>query len=261
MIVSSPKGARRWSPLGARCATFAAPFRSQRKRRNEPGGPQVQTRSPVGRRRRYPGRTPARALALLCVGGAAIVLLACGIIGCTPVEDGYGYGGFRELDHSVAMRDEAGIQLGEEYSDYSKSGRGALPADPERHTAAAAVLLYIPNRLLDLLDVFRADVGAGPTTGGVVRLSRFVQAGMRSVAPFSLRAGLRGRKVPLFLESSSEFGISPAWVASKDRDVGDFEVGAGLDLFVIGAYAGVDLGEAFDFVLGLVGVDVADDDF
>ncbi len=153
------------------------------------------------------------------------------------------------------------VELGEEYEDYKKTGPGRTVRHEEESSTWRKVLLYLPNRFLDFLDIFRFDVGVGPAAGGVLRVTKYGQAGIRSLAPGSLRVGLRGRKVPVFLESSNEFGIGPAFVQSHDRTVGASEVGAGVDLFLVSAYLGVDFASFGDFLLGIGCIDLAEDDF
>ncbi len=121
-------------------------------------------------------------------------------------------------------------------------------------------LLYLPNRLLDLLDIFRVDVGVGPSFGGVVRVTEYGQAGYRQMMPLSLRVGDFGRQFPGMVETSNEFGVGPLFAPSADRKVCPGEVGLGADLFVAGAYGGVCLDEVVDFVAGIFLVDVKDDD-
>ncbi len=150
------------------------------------------------------------------------------------------------------------VVLGDEYTEYQKLKPGKTPKQETPFWRKA--LLYLPNRFLDLIEIVKADVGVGPSFGAVVRLTKYGQVGARSVAPFSARAGLRGRKFPLFLEHSSEFGIGPLFVESHDRSVGSGEVGAGVDLVVAGAYLGVDFVALTDFFLGIFGADVSDDD-
>jgi hypothetical protein len=152
------------------------------------------------------------------------------------------------------------IELGEEYRDFKKTGKGGIPAEDEQGVSVRSVLLYLPNRLLDIIDIFKFDIGVGPSFGAVVRVSKYAQAGARSVSPVSLRVGLRGRKIPVFLESSSEIGISPAFRQSHDRQVGTGEVGAGLDLVAFGVYAGVDVVAIADFLGGIFGFDPSEDD-
>jgi hypothetical protein len=124
----------------------------------------------------------------------------------------------------------------------------------------AEVLLYIPNRVLDLIDVFRIDVGIGASVGGVVRVTKYAQGGYRQMLPVSLRVGDFGRQFPVVVETSTEIGISPAFKQSADRDVCDAELGLGLDLFLLGGYGGVCLDEVADFVGGIFLVDFKGDD-
>ncbi len=122
------------------------------------------------------------------------------------------------------------------------------------------VLLWIPNRILDAYDVFRIDAGVGPAVGGVLRLSKQGQMGYRQISPFSLRVGAFGRNSPVKVETSNEFGIGPGYVASKDRQVCPGEIGLGLDVLLVGGYAGICSDELLDFVAGIFFFDVKDDD-
>lgn len=121
-------------------------------------------------------------------------------------------------------------------------------------------LLWIPNRLLDLIDVFKVDVGGGPAVGGVVRISKYAQAGYREMSPMSVRVGALGRRAPVLVERANEMGIGPAFASSPDRIICPGEIGVGLDLFIVGGYAGVCVDEAVDFLGGLFLFDVKDDD-
>jgi len=120
-------------------------------------------------------------------------------------------------------------------------------------------LLWLPNRILDLIDVFKIDAGVGPALGGVVRVTKYAQAGIRTIAPMSVRVGLMGRQAPFMIETSSEIGISPAFSQSDQRNVCPGEFGLGLDLGV-SLYAGVCVDEAVDFLSGLFLVDIKNDD-
>ena len=124
----------------------------------------------------------------------------------------------------------------------------------------ADVLLWLPNRILDLIDVFRIDVGVGPSFGAVARATKWGQIGYRQMAPASLRVGDFGRQIPFLLETSNEFGIGPAYVNSSDRHVCDGEFGLGADLLVAGAYGGVCVDEFADFIAGIFFIDLKDDD-
>jgi hypothetical protein len=124
----------------------------------------------------------------------------------------------------------------------------------------AEVLLYIPNRILDIIDIFRVDVGVGASVGGVVRVTEYAQLGYRQMMPVSLRVGDFGRQFPVVVESSNEIGVSPAFKQSADRDVCEAEIGLGLDVLLVGAYGGVCLDEVADFVGGIFLIDFKGDD-
>lgn len=123
-----------------------------------------------------------------------------------------------------------------------------------------AVLLWIPNRVLDVVDIFRLDAGVGLSYGAVARISRYGQVGYRSMSPWSVRVGDFGRTAPVLLERSNEFGIGPGYVESKDRKVCPGEVGVGADVVLIGAYGGVCVEELLDFAAGLFFLDILGDD-
>lgn len=124
-----------------------------------------------------------------------------------------------------------------------------------------ALLLYIPNRILDFIDIFRADVGFGPSEGAVARVTKYGQAGSRSMDPSSLRIGLMGRRLPVMLETSNERGFGPSFKKSSQRKVCWGEIGAGLDLWIAGAYVGACPDELVDFAAGLLMFDLKDDDY
>lgn len=122
------------------------------------------------------------------------------------------------------------------------------------------ILLWIPNRVLDLIDVFRVDLGVGPSFGAVVRVTKYGEIGYRQMAPASLRVGDFGRQMPFLIESSNEFGVGPAYVNSSDRKVCPGEIGLGADILVAGAYGGVCVDEFADFIAGIFFIDLKDDD-
>ena len=156
------------------------------------------------------------------------------------------------------------LELGEEYSEHSKPvrSRSADPrAEKESRSLIVSALLYLPNRVMDLLDIFRVDAGIGPSFGAAVRVTKWGQVAYRDMSPASLRLGLRGRRSPIFLERTSEFGIGPLFLGSKEREVTPFELGVGADIFLVGVYAGISFDEIFDFFAGIVGFDPSDDGF
>lgn len=150
------------------------------------------------------------------------------------------------------------IELGDEWVEFrnERSQRAASARD----AFDCGGWWYLPNRVLDIFDIVRADLGLGLSTGAVGRITRWGQFGYRDVDPYSLRVGLFGRDWPVLVEQSVEQGIGPWFNQSRERDVADFELGAGLDLFVAGAYVGLNVGGAVDFVGGLFCLDPSQDD-
>ncbi|NMC63652.1 MAG: hypothetical protein GYA55_10870 [SAR324 cluster bacterium] len=122
-------------------------------------------------------------------------------------------------------------------------------------------LMWLPNRIMDFIDIFRVDVGVGPAVGGVVRLTKYGQMGIRTFKPVSYRLGDFGRQEPILVEQSGEYGVGPSYVNSKDRKVCSAEFGLGLDVFLVGAYAGICFDEFTDFVAGIFTADPKHDDF
>lgn len=125
---------------------------------------------------------------------------------------------------------------------------------------ASKILLWLPNRVLDLIDVVKLDVGVGPMVGGVVRITKYGQVGFRGVAPATLRAGAMGRRAPVMIERANEMGIGPAFLESPDRIICPGELGVGLDFIFVGAYAGICVDELVDFVGGIFTADIKEDD-
>jgi hypothetical protein len=124
----------------------------------------------------------------------------------------------------------------------------------------AEVLLYIPNRIIDFIDIFRVDVGVGASVGAVVRVTKYAQAGYRQMLPVSFRVGDFGRQFPALVETSNEIGVSPLFKQSADREVCKAEIGLGADALVVGAYGGICLDEVADFLGGIFLIDFKGDD-
>ena len=122
----------------------------------------------------------------------------------------------------------------------------------------AHVLLWVPNRALDFFDIFRVDVGLGNSYGGVIRLTKYAQAGYRK-APHSVRIGLLGRQAPFMVEEGKEYGIGPGYTDRINRKICPGEFAIGIDAFAA-AHAGLCLDEAVDFLAGIFFLDVKNDD-
>ena len=130
-----------------------------------------------------------------------------------------------------------------------------------RPTVLTQILLWVPNRIADIIDVFRLDVGVGPATGVVIRISDNFQAGYRVMSPLSFRVGNFGRDYPWLIETSNEIGITPAFRQSSQRKVCGSELGVGADLLIVGGYGGICIQEVADFIAGIFFIDLNQDDW
>jgi hypothetical protein len=154
-------------------------------------------------------------------------------------------------------------------------GLGASWQDEEEDEDSAGpvgiawgILMYIPNRIFDVLDIVRARVRIGPGFAIGARVTEYADVFLGSYA--SVYVGLpgpRGRmipRLPVGLESKSGAELSVADVtleAGLGPDYGIAESGFGLQLGLIGFDIGVDVVEIFDLVVGLFTFDPMDDDF
>lgn len=145
-------------------------------------------------------------------------------------------------------------------------GEGAAEAKEEK-SSAHVVLMYLPNRLLDLLDVGRLRGRLGPGTAVGVRATDWVDLYLGAYT--SLFAGLPGPRmepkvpIPVGLETKSGVEAGP-WDATLTGEFGpDYsptEFGASLHLLLIGLDLGIDPVEVADFFTGIVNYDLRKDD-
>ncbi len=142
-----------------------------------------------------------------------------------------------------------------------KPGWQQFPPELEEREWWMDVILWVPNRVLDFIDIFRVDAGVGPAYGASLKITQHGQAAYRKMEPFSLRVGAFGRQAPVMVETTDEIGIGPYMQESLDRQTCPGEVGIGADLLLFGAYGGICVDEFGDFLAGLFFLDLMDDDF
>jgi len=144
---------------------------------------------------------------------------------------------------------------------------------PGAHTACAqqrgdTILLYLPNRLFDLLDIVRLRVRGGPGFAVGVRATEAVDAQVGVyTSVFAGIPGPRARRrinLPVGLENYAGAEISAA-AGSSDRGLtgpnyGTLEFGGGFQFGLLGLDVGVDPGELADFVTGFFLIELVEDD-
>ena len=151
--------------------------------------------------------------------------------------------------------------------DETKPSEEQQEEDTDEHSTIHEILLYIPNRVLDLFDIFRARVRVGPGVAVDARATSVAAAYAGTYA--SVYAGLPGPRLrriprsPIGLESHNGVTVSVA-DATADGGIGpnysDTEIGVGLQAGIIGFDLGFDPVEIADFFTGFLTIDLRDDD-
>jgi hypothetical protein len=145
---------------------------------------------------------------------------------------------------------------------------GELPAKPcpppavcpkvDKGGLLHMVLYYVPNRVLDFIDIGRLSVGFGVGYGVNVRLTELAEVGLGCYE--STRFGMKGRVLPIYEENIDEAGVAFLGFVNGCLQRDPTEIGADLHVGVIGAQAAVSLAEAADFIVGFLLIDLQGDD-
>ena len=132
-----------------------------------------------------------------------------------------------------------------------------------------ALLMYLPNRIFDALDVVRLRVRMGPGLAAGVRATEAADIGFGAYTSWFVGVpGPRGRRranLPIGLESYVGAEVSVV-SAGEDEDnkegpnYGALEIGAGVHAGVAGVDIGIDPGELVDLAAGLLFIDLLRDD-
>lgn len=129
------------------------------------------------------------------------------------------------------------------------------------------IVAYVPNRLLDVVDIVRSRLRVGP---GVALGIRATEAADLFVGNYTtLYAGLPGPRnrriprLPVGIESRTGVEVSAADVSTgfgAGPDYSSTEFGFGLQAALIGLDVGMDPVELLDLITGLFFVDLREDD-
>lgn len=150
----------------------------------------------------------------------------------------------------------------------STSGQTAPPATTNDCRILRTIALYLPNRLLDVVDVCRVRVRVGPGFALGARLTDYGSIYLGSYR--SVYLGLPGpRKMPVprspvGLEEWKGivlFGVDATDETSHGPDYQNSEIGVGVHLGLLGADVGVDPVDLWDLVAGFFFLDPKGDDW
>jgi hypothetical protein len=178
---------------------------------------------------------------------------------------------------SVAAPDARNSGSSAETADVKDSETSAMADQPtaesavetpekEGHSVGHAILLYIPNRILDVLDIARLRVRVGPGAAVGVRATKLVS--LFAGAYWSVYAGLPGPRLepkvslPIGLENIAGVGVSLADLTtggSTSPNYSGTEFGVSVHALLVGLDVGVDPVEVFDLVLGFLFIDIRGD--
>ena len=142
----------------------------------------------------------------------------------------------------------------------------AAPSEPKRERHP--VLMYIPNRIFDILDIVRLRVRVGPGLAVGARATEAVDANLGAYASiFAGIPGPRGRpkiNLPIGLENYAGAEVSVVGTSDEGSHrphYGALEVGAGVQAAILGLDIGIDPGEIVDLATGLLFIDIIGDDY
>ena len=156
------------------------------------------------------------------------------------------------------------------YTAAASSEPGASPAkyvwveEDEHHGVLHTVLLYIPNRIFDILDMVRARLRLGPGLAIDLRATEFadVFAGAYTTVFIGI-PGPRGKPEinwPFGIEARAGAEASVADASAGGPYYGWLEFGLGFQFVLIGADVGIDPWEIVDFACGILTFDPMHDD-
>jgi len=147
----------------------------------------------------------------------------------------------------------------------SATGTEPEPA-PRKHGVGHKILMYIPNRVIDLVDIFRLRLRVGPGVSATLRATAYAPAyvGVHKTAFVGLPGPRKTHRLrsPIGLESRKgiEMLVDATDDSAHDAGYSPTEVVIGAQLLLVGAEGGVDAVEIGDFIAGFLFFDPRGDD-
>lgn len=143
------------------------------------------------------------------------------------------------------------------------------PPPSDEHGIGHRLLLWLPNRIFDILDIARARVRVGPGWTISARATELLDVNLGGHATFFVGLpGPRGKPripLPFGLETFAGVEVSVVDMTQENDEhaphYGLAEFGAGFHLLIVGVDIGVDPFEALDFLAGIFLFDPIGDDY
>ncbi len=124
------------------------------------------------------------------------------------------------------------------------------------------LIMWLPNRVLDLFDIAKAGVNAGPGIGVNAKATDLAQGMFLNRT--SVGVGLQTlRSLPAYAGVESAVGAGPLGVdmtAGRGWDHATTDIRLEVHPVLAGAHVAVDPVAIVDFVLGIFTIDISDDD-
>jgi len=167
----------------------------------------------------------------------------------------------------ASMAEDKAAPEAQAVAEAPKDKSPAVEEKDEGHSFGHKLLLYIPNRILDVLDIVRLRVRVGPGLAAGVRATKIAQAYVGTYA--SVYVGLPGPrlrpfpKLPVGLESYNGVALSVLDATASGGigpDYSPTEFGFSVQPLIFGLDLGIDPWEILDFATGLLMIDLRDDD-
>jgi hypothetical protein len=141
----------------------------------------------------------------------------------------------------------------------TKNTTGGPPPGWQRDGVAKQILLYVPNRIVDLLDIVKVGIGVGLAAGPDIRITQWGQLAVQAGIGAGVQWDGRDHKPGVYTaEATVAFG---PW--RTGAGVGHVASTRPFEIAIAGGGSklGVDLAEIADFVLGWFFVDFQQDDY
>lgn len=142
---------------------------------------------------------------------------------------------------------------------------GALPAhrgaaadvENQAHNVLGKAVNYVPNVVMDFVDIFKGSVGIGEGSGVDLRFTRLLEAGWSKYDV--TRYGLNGRDKPVYGEGIQDGGVGLVGFVFGDLDRDPYEIGLTVQIVKGGGELAVNVRAGLDFLAGIAFIDLEGD--